>query len=408
MKPSADPEIDRILREPEGDTPRDHLELLCVLSNRITPAGIVCPPPTLGTYALLSCIRSPFLTLPRGRIGRKDIAAALFILSCPKQAAELLRQRAVCEERFSRAAESGGPDPVPVRKTLAQERKFRKEWDRQLRRFERLPRPGEQSLKQAADELTLYLDPGIGFSMLPESDGSDPQAFNLETVARIAAGLAEVMPGTATDRLLWQIPMVEIGMLLVQAARKHGIQGISRDEKTRRLWQRFEQLQNPDGKKARTPERRRGRKAETARRHCSRIHSAADLHSFSVGHEKKQRNEPRIGAARQKTDIGKPVGQENSTSHSSSIFTQQKTDTKSFSVQRETTIQHSCTQELSRKITERKVHFGNGGNQTLKTWTGRADFSAAVPVSASPLQTLTNSVIHIENILKHQLPDSVV
>lgn len=383
MKPSADPEIDRILREPEGDTPRDHLELLCVLSNRITPAGIVCPPPTLGTYALLSCIRSPFLTLPRGRIGRKDVAAALFILSCPKQAAELLLQRAVCEERFSRAAESGGPDPVPVRKTLAQERKFRKEWDRQLRRFERLPRSGEQSLKQAADELSLYLDPGIGFSMLPESDGSDPQAFNLETVARIAAELAEVMPGTATDRLLWQIPMVEIGMLLVQAARKHGLQGISRDEKTRRLWQRFEQLQNPDGKKARTPERRRGRKAETARRHCSRIHSAADLHPFA-GHEKKQRNEPRIGAARQKTDIGRSAVQE-------------KTD-----------IKNTCTQEFSRIITERDVYPRNGGNQALKTWTGGADFSAAVPVSASPLQTLTNSVIHIENILKHQLPDSVV
>ena len=71
-------------------------------------------------------------------------------------------------------------------------------------------------------------------------------------------------------------------------------------------------------------------------------------------------------------------------------------------------MKHSDRQEVSRKITERKDHLGNGGNETLKTWTGRADFAAAVPVTASPLQTLTNSVIHIENILKHQLPDSVV
>ena len=395
MKPSADPEISRILREPEGDTPRDHLELLCVLSNRITPAGIVCPPPTLGTYALLSCIRSPFLTLPRGKIGREDTAAALFILSCPKQAAELLRRRAVCEERFSRAAESGGRGPGTIRKTLAQERRFRKEWGRQLRRFERLLGTDRPALDQAADELFLYLDPGIGFSMLPEPDGNDPQAFNLETVARIAAGLAEIMPGTATDRLLWQIPMVEIGMLLVQAARKHGVQGISRDEKTRRLWQRFEQLQDPGRNQPRTPDRRRGRKAETARRHCSRIRSAADLHPFFAGHGKKPGIE--LPAAGQKTAGQKSSVPEKTNARSSSISMQEKT-----------TVQCSDRQELSRKITERTDRLGNVGNRPLETWTGRADFSVAVPVTASPLQTLTNSVIHIENILKHQLPDSVV
>ncbi len=372
MHLSADPEIDRILREPEGDTPRDHLELLSVLSNRITPAGIVCPPPTLGTYALLSCIRSPFLALPRAKICREDAAAALFILSCPKQAAELLLRRAVCEEQFSRAAESGkAPGAIPLRQTLEQERKFRKEWKHQLRRFERLTGPDEQVLRQIADELYLYLDPGIGFSMLPESDESGPQAFNLETVARIAAGLAEVMPGTATDRLLWEIPMVEIGMLLVQAARQHGMQGITRDEKTRRLWERFSQLQDP-GKKSRTSVEPLHGEGKTARRHYDRIRNGDDLHRTPV-----RGGERRTKGIRGTSDDRRGT--------------------------------RTVTRHGSEPVSGCKAPPYGNGNRTGRTWGAPANFTASVPVSAGgPLQVLASSVVHIENILKHQLPESVV
>ncbi|MBQ9337507.1 MAG: hypothetical protein IJS14_09455 [Lentisphaeria bacterium] len=401
MTLSADPEIRRILREPEGDTPQDHLELLSVLSNRITPAGIACPPPTLGTYALLCCIRSPFsVPHPRGKIRREDAAAALFILARPKQAAELLRQRAECEAKFARTEESGdaGPD---LRETLAEERNFRKEWNREIHRFGRRMGRGNRALRRTADELARYLDPGIGFSMLPESDGSDPQAFNLETVARIAAGLADVMPGITPDQALWQIPMPAIGMLLVQSARKHGIRGISRDEKSRQLWQRFRELQDPEGKNLRPKVRKRGGPEAKASRHYQLIRTAADLHPAPA--QPRREKAGRTIFTRNGTVIGKTETTAKHVSRTAPAVSGQETIPHADRTRQEK------ISGISRDIGLPRDAVTVSGNGDRRSWPGQTGLAGTVlPTGAGPLQTLANSVANIENLLKNRLPDSVV
>ena len=53
---------------------------------------------------------------------------------------------------------------------------------------------------------------------------------------------ANIFPNITLQDLLWRIPMVTLGYLLVQAGRKAGIKGIGRTDKSIALWKRFSEL----------------------------------------------------------------------------------------------------------------------------------------------------------------------
>ena len=53
---------------------------------------------------------------------------------------------------------------------------------------------------------------------------------------------AVVMPGVSVRDVFWNIPLVTVSYLLVQAARRAGVKGISRSRNDAALWKRFAQL----------------------------------------------------------------------------------------------------------------------------------------------------------------------
>ena len=380
MKLSEDPEIARILSEPEGDTPEDHLELLTALTGQIVLGGSSFPAPTLGTHALLHLIRSPFLFRTGTEPDSNDLANALFILSEPKTAAGMLFRRARCEQTFQSLLdrdEFAGAERGSMAEAIWEERKFHRQWQQAIREFAEklcLPRPD-----RAAAELKSALRPGIGFSMIPQSDReSGAQILNLETITCIAAGLTAVVPGLSLEELCWKIPVVTVGFLMVQAARKNGLAGVSRDETSQKLWQRFQVLQNRSGRQE-TPERQPAPETEEIRerlrKHLDRIRNAADLLSLpDLNGVVKPGEKPRQPAA-VRPDIHHP-----------------DPDTASMNAMPQQTV----TPLLS------------GRGEKIVT----ARFTVPAPADASgrtgALNALRDSVEHIENILKQQLPDGIV
>ena len=378
MKLSEDPEIARILSEPEGDTPADHLELLTALTGQVVIGGSTFPAPTLGTHALLHLIRSPFLFRSGPEPDAGDLTNALFILSEPKTAAGMLFRRTRCEQTFQSLLdrdELTAADRGSMTEAIGEERKFRRQWHRTIRTFAknlRLPRPDH-----AAAELKSALRPGIGFSMLPQSGPeSGPQVLNLETVTCIAAGLTAVIPGLSFEELCWEIPVVTVGFLMVQAARKNGLAGVSRDETSQKLWQRFQVLQNRSGQPE-TPEREHpaetARIRERLRKHLERMRDTADLRITDLNGAVKPEGNRHAAAVR--LDIHQP-----------------DPDTGPRNGMPEQTVPPLLSGRGDKIITAR--------------------FSVPAPADTSgrtgALNALRDSVEHIETILKQQLPDGIV
>ncbi|MBO4649163.1 MAG: hypothetical protein J5806_13505 [Lentisphaeria bacterium] len=380
MKLSEDPEIARILSEPEGDTPADHLELLTALTGQVVLGGRSFPAPTLGTHALLHLIRSPFLFRSGPEPDSGDLTNALFILSEPKTAAGMLFRRTRCEQTFQSLLDEDeltAADRGAMAEAIGEERKFRRQWHRTIRNFARklrLPRPDH-----AAAELKSALSPGIGFSMIPQSDsGSGPQVLNLETVTNIAAGLTAIIPGLSLEELCWKIPVVTVGFLMVQTARKNGLAGVSRDETSQKLWQRFQVLQNRSGQQE-TPERRPSSETakirERLRKHLDRIRNAADLRNIPDLNGTVKPEENRRHPAAVRLDIHQPdpgTGPRNG-------------------------MPQQTVSPLPSGRSDRII-------------TARFTVPAPADTSGRPdaLHALRDSVEHIENILKQQLPDGIV
>ena len=53
---------------------------------------------------------------------------------------------------------------------------------------------------------------------------------------------AVVMPGVSVREIFWDIPLVTVSYLLVQAFRRAGVTGISRSRNDAALWKKFAQL----------------------------------------------------------------------------------------------------------------------------------------------------------------------
>ena len=380
MKLSEDPEIARILSEPEGDTPADHLELLTALTGQVVIGGSTFPAPTLGTHALLHLIRSPFLFRNGPVPDPGDLMNALFILSQPKTAAALLFRRTRCEQTFQSLLdldELAAAERGVMAEAVLEERKFHRQWQQAIRDFAKTFRLSR--LDRAAAELKSALSPGIGFSMIPQSGNEPgPQILNLEMISCIAAGLTAVIPGLSIEELYWKLPVVTTGFLMVQTARKNGLAGISRDETSQKLWQRFQELQNRSGrpetsKRQFSPETQEIK--ERIRRYLDRIRNAADLRSIADLKEVVKGENRRQPAAAVRLDIRYP-GSDPETLNT----IPQQAGTLPLSVRGE-------------KIVTARFTIPSPADPSGRTGT---------------LHALRDSVEHIENILKQQLPDGIV
>ena len=380
MKLSTDPEIAHILAEPEGDTPQDHLELLTVLSGQIFLAGRSFPAPTFGTYALLQMIRSPFLRTNGPPPTAEDLIHALFLLSEPQKGIRLLWNRVRCENVYSTLERQNGihsdADRRNLKQAIRRERQFRNLWRRETEIFRRKTNlPSEDS---AISELAHCLQPGIGFSMIPPgASAAKPQIVNLEPIIQAAAGLTAALPSLTLDQLLWKIPVAAVGFLTVQTARRSGIRGVSRDETSEKLWKRFQVLQkqpnSTEPAENALPEKQ-NKVLKKIRNRLQRIRSASDLRSTK---NPCRSNESGPG-------LSVPTG--NSVEGCNNPGFPERTSQIPAGM--------SYPAPSVRMETPIPVPF---------------PAAAADPAAGfDALRTLQESVKHIENILKQQLPEGIV
>lgn len=53
---------------------------------------------------------------------------------------------------------------------------------------------------------------------------------------------ASVMPSVTPYQAMWEVPFVTVSYYFVQAARRAGVKGIGRTEKSAKLWRKFAEL----------------------------------------------------------------------------------------------------------------------------------------------------------------------
>ena len=58
--------------------------------------------------------------------------------------------------------------------------------------------------------------------------------------------VASIVPGVTPYQAMWEIPFVTVSYYMVQAARRAGVMGIGRHEKSVKLWRRFAELHNEE------------------------------------------------------------------------------------------------------------------------------------------------------------------
>ena len=51
--------------------------------------------------------------------------------------------------------------------------------------------------------------------------------------------VASIVPGVTPHQAMWEIPFVTVSYYMVQAARRAGVKGIGRTDKSLKLWRKF-------------------------------------------------------------------------------------------------------------------------------------------------------------------------
>lgn len=171
-----DSEIRKILDEPEGNTPRDHLELAVGAGGKVRIVGHEFPAPAAAVIAMLELIQSPFVD---GDINREvndmDVFRALYLLSERDKAVSPILRWMRREEALDRLKNQFNAEKYPhVALIVAEQLKgvadAQAEFDAAAMRFaESL---GAFHIADAASEIGTYLALAGGFSMLPDNGGS--------------------------------------------------------------------------------------------------------------------------------------------------------------------------------------------------------------------------------------------
>ncbi|OQA81113.1 MAG: hypothetical protein BWY31_03812 [Lentisphaerae bacterium ADurb.Bin242] len=242
---SVDPELAKILETPEGDTTRDQLETVMALCGKIVVAGHEFPAPTTAFFAMLHAIRSPFLVPREQPLDTIDLCRALYLLAEGKRALPVIlqwkRREDFMEEFRERCGNAPSPDEAVVLSRLVDGiADLQGKFDAETIRFsEKL---GFFQPDEALREFSAYIAAGSGFSMLPRDDSSKKKGvFNLDYITFLMAKISTVMPSVTLNELLWELPFATVGFLVVQAERKRGVKGISRDDVSRKLWRKFQE-----------------------------------------------------------------------------------------------------------------------------------------------------------------------
>lgn len=246
---AVDPELAKILETPEGDTAHDHLETAMALSGKILIAGYEFPAPATAFFVMLNVIRSPFIVPREQPVDAIDLFRALYLLAEGRQALPIIlqwkRREDFIDELRERCQNAPSPDQAILLSELIDRiADLQGEFDANAIRFsEKL---GCFQPDEALREFSAYIAAGSGFSMLPQEDSQKKKgAFDLDYITLLMAKISSVMPSVTMNELLWELPFVTVGFLVVQAERKRGVKGISRDDLSRKLWRKFQERNAP-------------------------------------------------------------------------------------------------------------------------------------------------------------------
>ena len=210
-------------------TPEEKLELAMILSGKCFLGGYMFLAPTLGTYLLLEEWESPFLLQEKERkrdICMQDFFLALFILENGKKASEELlkyRSRQVYESK------KNGKIVFFPYEILEKTR----------RKYCRL------DPVKAAMELQLLLSIHTAFDMLPGNESvmeegqetfhTIDEKSSTEKICDLLFLLKDLLVSSSFEAILWKIPSVLAGYLIVQEYRARGIKGIGKMQTSAKL-----------------------------------------------------------------------------------------------------------------------------------------------------------------------------
>lgn len=179
---STDAELERLFNPPPDDEDeREHTAR--ALGSGIVIAGIPIPPPTLGTFRLLSLVGSDFLAADRKFEDlAKEITLALFVLHFGHRAVAPVCGQFRYRRALDRYRKSADTSPEHLQRMLAEEHRLASElgaWDRALARFASTRfRPCGKSLLEIVVEIDAYLAAALsGLDNLPrvEETGEGPK-----------------------------------------------------------------------------------------------------------------------------------------------------------------------------------------------------------------------------------------
>lgn len=170
------PEIRKIIEEPEGNTARDKLELAVSAGGRVEIAGREFPAPAAAVIAMLELIDSPFVSgYGDAEPASLDVFRALYVLSEREKAVGPILRWVRREEALERLKNQFEADSSPqgiliLAEMLKSIADAQAEFDAAAVKFgESL---GVFNIADAASDLATYLALSGGFAMLPEAEGA--------------------------------------------------------------------------------------------------------------------------------------------------------------------------------------------------------------------------------------------
>ena len=209
---ASDRELDDLFNPPPDDEDeREHTARGLGMAYVI--AGVTVPPPTVGTFRLLSMVGSEFLKAERKFEDlTREITLALFVLHFGHRAVAPVCGQFRWRRALEKYAKSADTSPEHLARMLAEERKIADElaaWDRALARFASTHiKPAGKSFIAIVQEIDIYLNAALaGLDELPQlepaPDAKKKAPHGMKSARRIFSGLfgkrRPASPSTSSD-----------------------------------------------------------------------------------------------------------------------------------------------------------------------------------------------------------------